>query len=354
MKTKVAIIGGGLAGLALAKRLDQTGIDFQLFEGRSRFGGRIAALQTPTGAVDLGPSWFWPGQPRMAALLKTLGLTDFAQHAKGDQCFEDEAGRVHRGMGFASMEGSLRIAGGVVRLVDALVAGLPADRLHSSARINAIDQHSGIELANGQTCAAQHVVLALPPRIAAGLTLSPALTPNQKRSLQAIPTWMAGHAKFVAVYDTPFWRNTGLSGDATSRRGPMVEIHDASGPDGTPAALFGFLGLPPQQRKGRAQEITTAALDQLARIFGAQAMTPAQVTLQDWAFEPETATQHDLVPPSSHPDYGLPPALSGLWNGRLHFASTEATPLMGGYMEGAMTVAELVATEVEKSSDRPW
>jgi monoamine oxidase len=85
MKTQVAIIGGGLASLALARRLDQTGVDFQLFEARSRFGGRIAALQTPNGAVDLGPSWFWPGQPRMATLLKTLGLNDFAQYATGDQ-----------------------------------------------------------------------------------------------------------------------------------------------------------------------------------------------------------------------------------------------------------------------------
>jgi monoamine oxidase len=352
MKTQVAIIGGGLAGLALARRLNKTGIDFQLFEARSRFGGRIAALQTPNGAVDLGPSWFWPGQPRMAALLKTLGLTDFAQHAKGDQCFEDEAGRVHRGMGFASMEGSLRIAGGVVRLVDALVAGLPADRLHSSARINAIDQHSGIELANGQTCAAQHVALALPPRIAADLTLLPALTPELKHSLQAIPTWMAGHAKFVAVYDTPFWRDAGLSGDATSRRGPMAEIHDASGPNGKPAALFGFLGLPPPERKGRAQEITSAALEQLARIFGTQAMVPTEVALLDWAFEPETATKHDLVSPSSHPDYRLPPTLSGLWDGRLHFASTETAPQMGGYMEGALAVAERVATDLGKLSGR--
>jgi len=130
MKTQVAIIGGGLAGLALAKRLNQTGVNFQLFEARSRFGGRIAALQTPNGAVDLGPSWFWPGQPRMAALLKALGLTDFAQYATGDQCYEDDTGRVHRGMGFGSMEGSLRIAGGVVRLVDALLASLPTDRLH--------------------------------------------------------------------------------------------------------------------------------------------------------------------------------------------------------------------------------
>jgi monoamine oxidase len=257
-------------------------------------------------------------------------------------------------MGFASMEGSLRIVGGVVRLVDALAASLPTDRLHRSTRIEAIDQRSGIHLANGQTCAAQHVVLAQPPRLVAGLTLSPALTPDQKRHLEAIPTWMAGHAKFVAVYATPFWRDAGLSGDATSRRGPMAEIHDASGPDGTPAALFGFLGLPPAHRKGRTHEITTAALEQLARIFGAQAMTPVQVALQDWAFEPETATQHDLLLPSSHPDYGIPPALSGLWNGRLHFVSTETAPRMGGYMEGALAAAESVATEVGKSSDRSW
>ena len=352
METQVAIIGGGLAGLAFAKRLHESRVDFQLFEARSRFGGRIAALQTPNGAVDLGPSWFWPGQPRMATLLTSLGLIDFAQYATGDQCYEDETGRVHRGMGFASMEGSLRIAGGVVRLVDALVAGLPADRLHRSARVATIDQHSGIHLANGQTCVAQHLVLALPPRIAAGLPLSPALSLDQKRSLEAIPTWMAGHAKFVAVYDAPFWRDAGFSGDATSRRGPMAEIHDASGPNGTPAALFGFLGLPPRHRLGRAPEITTAALEQLARIFGAQAMTPAQVALQDWAFEPETATQHDLVPPSSHPDYSLPRTLSGLWDGRLHFASTETAPQMGGYMEGALAVAERVATDLRNSLGR--
>ncbi len=352
MKTRVAIIGGGLAGLALAKRLDQCGVDFQLFEARSRFGGRIAALQTPTGAVDLGPSWFWPGQPRMAALLKGLGLTDFPQYAHGDQCLEDETGRVHRGMGFSSMEGSLRIAGGIDRLVEALVASLPPDRLHCSARVEAIDQQSGIHLANGQVCAAQHVVLALPPRIAAGLTVSPALAPDQKRSLERIPTWMAGHAKFVAVYASPFWRDAGLSGDATSKRGPLVEIHDASGLGGMPAALFGFLGLPPKHRSGRAQEITTAALEQLARIFGAQAMAPTIAKLQDWAFEPETATKQDFLPPASHPDYHLPQTLSDLWRGRLHFASTETAPEMGGYMEGALAAAKRVAIDVEKSSDQ--
>ena len=83
MKTEIAIVGGGLAGLSLAARLQNAKVDFLLFEARPRLGGRIAVLTTPTGAVDLGPSWFWPGQPRIANLIEVLGLQPFAQYAQG-------------------------------------------------------------------------------------------------------------------------------------------------------------------------------------------------------------------------------------------------------------------------------
>ncbi|WP_340108862.1 flavin monoamine oxidase family protein [Pikeienuella sp. HZG-20] len=346
METEVAIVGGGLSGLALARRLDRSGVDFQLLEARGRFGGRIAALETPSGPVDLGPSWFWPGQPRMAALLAALDLSGFPQYAEGDLSFEDEAGRAHRGVGFASMAGSIRIAGGVVRLVDALVAGLPGSRLHRGARVSALDSAGGVHLADGRAWRARRIVLALPPRVAAKVTFRPALAPEQIGRLERIPTWMAGHAKFVAVYDAPFWRASGLSGDAMSRRGPLVEIHDASGPDGAPAALFGFLGPAPAHRAHRADEIEAAALAQLARIFGAAAGAPTQTALQDWAFEPETATEQDFIPPAAHPDYAAPFARPGLWNGRLQFASTETAPEMGGYMEGALAAAERMAADI--------
>lgn len=57
------------------------------------------------------------------------------------------------------------------------------------------------------------------------------------------PTWMAPHAKYIALYDHPFWREAGLSGMAQSHVGPMAEIHDASDSNGS-AALFEFIGLP--------------------------------------------------------------------------------------------------------------
>ncbi|WP_394199173.1 hypothetical protein [Litoreibacter albidus] len=88
---------------------------------------------------------------------------------------------------------------------------------------------------------------------------------------------MAGHAKAVAIYDRPFWREVGLSGDATSRFGPLAEIHDASPAQGGPYALFGFLGVPPQVRTDE-QVVKQHVLAQLARLFSAQAATPVSLS----------------------------------------------------------------------------
>jgi monoamine oxidase len=167
--------------------------------------------------------------------------------------------------------------------------------------------------------------------------------------MQDIPTWMAGHAKFAAVYAAPFWRDAGLSGDAISARGPLAEIHDASGMGGTPAALFGFAGVPAEHRRGRAKDIETAALEQLARLFGDAALSPTATALIDWAYEPETATRADHTPLTAHPAYGLPAALSGLWDGRLHFASSEVAHEAGGFMEGALAAAERAARQVTRA-----
>ena len=121
----VLIIGGGLSGLALADALETQGTEYLLLEARSRFGGRIKTEHDAGGYFDMGPAWFWPGQPRIVALIDQLGLEKFDQFATGDLAFENEHGQVQRGRGFSSMEGSWRLKGGLGAMPQALADRLP-------------------------------------------------------------------------------------------------------------------------------------------------------------------------------------------------------------------------------------
>lgn len=348
------IIGGGLSGLALADMLQTAGQDYILAEARNRFGGRIMTEHYGAGYFDLGPAWFWPGQPRIAALINRLGLEKFDQFADGILTYEDERGTVERGRGFASMQGSSRLKGGLAALTQTLADRLPDARKRLNAQVVALDKTaSGLvaTLTNGDTITADRVVLALPPRVAADIKYTPALPDQTISSMQSIATWMAGQAKAVAVYDSPFWRNDGLSGDAMSRTGPMVEVHDASPADGGPYALFGFIGVPPLGRADE-QELRQHLLAQFGRLFGPQAAEPAKLYVKDWAFDPRTATAADQAPLYAHPTYGLSRAMVGLWDDTLHFGGTEVAPQFGGYIEGALEAAENVLAMLKDNETR--
>ncbi|MEM7442131.1 MAG: FAD-dependent oxidoreductase [Pseudomonadota bacterium] len=352
MQVDVLIVGGGLAGLSLAQRLEQKGIDYLLLEARDRLGGRIltksVGVNGNTGSFDLGPAWFWPGQPRIAALVRNFELEVFDQYSAGELTFEDEAGRVVRGQGFASMEGSLRLAGGMGALIERLRDCLPSDRIRLDRPVTRLSPEGREIVATAEakdgakeTINASQVVLAIPPRVAADtIDFLPEMPSKALKAMRQVPTWMAGHAKIVAVYERPFWREAGLSGDAMSHRGPMVEIHDASPPSGGPYALFGFVGTPPGSRRDNADRLIDLARVQLGRLFGEQTARPSEIMLQDWAFEPATSTALDLTPLQFHPTYGTPRPLANIWEGRLILASTETAAQFGGYLEGALEASD--------------
>lgn len=338
-----------MSGLALAERLEAQGQDYHVLEARDRFGGRIMTEQLDGSYFDLGPAWFWPGQPRIEKLTARLGLKRFSQFATGELTYEDARGPVQRGLGFASMEGSWRLEGGLSRLTDALQDRLPQARKQVNAQVTGLEQTgNGIRatLSDGSAVKADRVVLAMPPRLAAGLVFSPALPTAALQAMTSVATWMAGQAKAVAVYERAFWREAGLSGDAISRRGPMIEIHDASPAEGGPYALFGFIGVPPKARADE-QALREAIEAQLMRLFGKDAAAPRALFIKDWAFDPLTATLADAEPQYSHPAYGLPLALENLWEGRLILAGTEVAKGFGGYIEGALEAAETALERLE-------
>jgi protoporphyrinogen/coproporphyrinogen III oxidase len=78
---RVAIIGGGIAGLAAAYELEKargTGVDveYTLFESRDRLGGSLAS-ETVNGIVlERGPDSFLSEKPAGAELCRELGLGD--------------------------------------------------------------------------------------------------------------------------------------------------------------------------------------------------------------------------------------------------------------------------------------
>ncbi|MBT2692814.1 FAD-dependent oxidoreductase [Bacillus sp. ISL-55] len=364
MKEQVVIVGAGLSGLRAASLLQSKGISCKVLEARNRIGGRVlsmAAKDMPElGRFDLGPTWFWPNHElAITKLVKDLGLPTIEQHTRGAMLFEQsQTGQVQRHvLPEGAVERSVRLAGGIQSLIGALVSSLPSETVLLNTRVNAIqlDQSGGVtieaEQADGKkkSIRAAAVILALPPRIVVErIAFSPALPDGLIAGLKDKPTWMAGQAKAVAVYERTFWRDAGLSGQVTSWAGPLQEIHDAS-PETGYGALFGFFGIPSKMRQELGEEqILRQVTDQLTRLFGPQAGKPLALLYKDWASDPETAVEEDAQPLTSFPEYGLPAGKSS-WEKRVIFAGTETASGHGGHLEGALQAAERAVSIVMES-----
>ena len=308
---QVAIVGGGLSGFYAAWLLERQGIDYVLLEARTRFGGRIISLPSATeqalirgsrisGRFDLGPTWFWPDmQPELSRLLDALEVPVSQQFDTGDMMMERSAHSAPERMrGFASSPPSMRISGGMAALIEGLRLRLDPSKLLPGDAVKQISLTGDVVvLETAQNIyRVGHVLLALPPRLAAEtIRFQPALPEALALSWQQAATWMAPHAKYLAVFETPFWRDMGLSGSARSAIGPMAEIHDASDEHGD-AALFGFIGVPADVREQLSSEdLQRYCRHQLVRLFGEAASTPKAEFLKDWAVDPFTATPADKV-----------------------------------------------------------
>ncbi|PAU65866.1 amine oxidase [Pseudomonas sp. PIC25] len=353
---RIAIVGAGLSGLYAAFLLEQRGIrDYVLLEARDGLGGRILSVSPSTPQAidrfDLGPSWFWPGyQHQLDRLVRELGLARFEQFEVGDMLVERSLHEPPRRMhGYVNSPPPMRLAGGMVALIDALHCRLDATRIvvgQTVRRLRRLDQHLELdsEDATGRasTWYVEHVLLAIPPRLAEErIEFSPALPPALARQWRATSTWMAPHAKYLAVYDTPFWREQGLSGVARSVRGPLGEIHDASVPGGS-AALFGFFGVPVRVRKNLSgDELRALCRGQLARMFGPLAAMPKAEFIKDWALDPYTATAADMDGAGYHAEAPVARTTSGSWRGCLMGIGSEWSPQFPGYVAGAIEAASL-------------
>ena len=234
-----------------------------------------------------------------------------------------------------------RVVGGS-QLISLRMAEELGDRIRLDSPIDRIEAGAEEVVAGG--ISARRVIVALPPALAGRLAYEPALSGPRDQLTQRMP--MGTVIKCMAIYDEPFWRADGLSGQALSLTGPVQVIYDNTPPNGTPGVLMGFLEGDDGRRLGEIPESERrdVVVSSFARLFGERAARPAGYVERNWSAEPWSRGCYAGVPtPGTWTSYGR--ALREPI-GRIHWAGTETATRWMGYFDGAIQAGRRAAAEV--------
>jgi len=225
------------------------------------------------------------------------------------------------------------------------VAAELGDRIRLDSPVERIDQRGDHIVISGPTATitAERVIVAMPPTLAGRIRYEPVMPPSRDALTQQMP--MGAVWKIFAVYDTPFWRDAGLSGESIDLRSPITATFDASPPIG-PGLLCTLVGGSRARRLDSIDESDRRrlVLDHFASVLGARALRPVDYRERSWASQ--------IWSRGGYSGYTPPGVLSTLGRairtpvGRIHWAGTETAIEFQGYIEGAIRSGERAAAEV--------
>lgn len=244
-----------------------------------------------------------------------------------------------------------RIVGGT-QLVARRLGDLLGDRIKFEERVVGIEQDENQVrvFTKKNLYQSRAVIISIPPQLINEIHYAPPLPADLFRAFAA---FQSGNAmKVQALYQRPFWRDQGWSGNGIAFNGIPPFTYDNSSPDGSTAVLMGFLtaqqatewnNKPKEERK-------IAILQTWAKVFGQEALNPIDYIEMDWMSEPFIRGGYGChFPPGVWSELG--PALGGhqMPNfDRILWASSDLAKDWNGYLEGAIIAGEQAAHEVEE------
>jgi monoamine oxidase len=220
------------------------------------------------------------------------------------------------------------------------------DGIHLRAPVRAIsqrDDHVVVE-AGELSVSARRVVVTAPPALVLGIEFDPVLPADR---LDLYTNYVAGpETKTLLVYDEPFWRAAGFSGQ-TAEPGSAAEVTiDATPMNGSPGVLASFTFGKVAERVDAMDPAARrrAVLDALARRLGRRAASPVEfIETPWWAEEWTRGCSMAHFRPGILTKYG---SLLREPFGRVHWAGTETATVSLGAMDGAVRSGERAAAEI--------
>ncbi len=238
-----------------------------------------------------------------------------------------------------------RVVGGTHRISERMAEDL-GDRVRLNAVVRTITQDDqGVVVAyEGGEVSAERVVVAVPPTLAGRLRYVPAMPSLRDGLTQQIP---AGSViKVQVAYETPFWREDGLSGFALSMDEAFNVVLDNSPADASCGVLVGFLEGAHAREAGQltVDERRSLVIGALVKFFGPRAAEPFDVLEKDWSAEEFTRGCYGgRLGGGVWTEYGKALAAPV---GRIHWAGSETSDVWNGYMDGAVRSGHRAAAEV--------
>jgi monoamine oxidase len=194
------------------------------------------------------------------------------------------------------------------------------------------------------TVKCQKVIVAIPPTLAGRIDYHPIVPPERDQLTQRYGQGTL--TKVAAVYDKPFWRDKGLTGQAVSIDGLVSATFDDSPQSGAPGVIFGFVGGDSARKYQRMspQEGRDKVLGEFAGFFGEEARAPKEFFDMRWTTEQwSRGCPVGIAGPGTLLAYGEQLRAPV---GAIHWAGTETSTYWNGYMDGAVRSGQRAAKEV--------
>ena len=238
-----------------------------------------------------------------------------------------------------------RPIGGMGAIYGPIAAEL-GDALHLSQPVRKITQDAdGVTVsADDVTVRARRVIVAIPLAVATSIAYEPTLPVDRALLHQRMPSGAV--IKISIVYDEPFWRADGLSGQSTSPGSPATLTIDACTDTGNPGIMCVITEGPAARRLTKLDEAERKAvvIRELVDRFGSKANAHLEFHEQNWTLERYSGGgMIGHAPPGVLTEFGYTlrePC------GRIHWAGTESSAVMCGWIDGAIRSGERAASEV--------